>query len=161
MPIKEFIYNDGGRKAAGFTGKAGDCVCRAISIVSKRSYQEIYDRLSEGNKTQRKSKRSSNTVGKATASHGIHTTRKWFKDYMKELGFVWVPTSYIGQRTKIHLHHTELPEGRIIAKVSKHFTAVIDGVIHDTYDPRRFERDFRGNIQPTRLVYGYWRLDDE
>lgn len=26
-----FIYDDGGREAAGFKGKTGDCACRAIA----------------------------------------------------------------------------------------------------------------------------------
>jgi hypothetical protein len=42
----------------------------------------------------------------------------------------------------------ELPAGRIIARVSKHFVAIIDGVINDIYDPSR-----GGN----RCVYGYYR----
>ena len=28
------VYNDGGRKAAGYKGDAGDCVARAIAIAS-------------------------------------------------------------------------------------------------------------------------------
>lgn len=34
-----FIFNDGGRAAAGFRGKAGDCVCRAIAIAAERPYR--------------------------------------------------------------------------------------------------------------------------
>ena len=44
-----FVYNDGGREAAGYKGKAGDCVCRAIAIAARLPYQEVYDRLAEGN----------------------------------------------------------------------------------------------------------------
>src|SRR5262245_46562233 len=29
-----FVYDDGGRAAAGFKGKAGDCVCRAIALAT-------------------------------------------------------------------------------------------------------------------------------
>jgi hypothetical protein len=54
----------------------------------------------------------------------------------------------IGQGCTTHLRRSELPTtGRLIVSVSKHITAVIDGVIHDTHDPSR-----RG----TRCVYGYW-----
>jgi hypothetical protein len=28
-----FVYDDGGRAAAGYTGRAGDCVVRAIAIA--------------------------------------------------------------------------------------------------------------------------------
>ena len=31
-------YNDGGRSAAGFSGKTGDCVCRAIAIATGKPY---------------------------------------------------------------------------------------------------------------------------
>lgn len=29
-----FVYDDGGRSAAGFKGKTGDCVTRAIAIAT-------------------------------------------------------------------------------------------------------------------------------
>jgi len=143
-----FVYNDGGREAAGYKGKAGDCVCRSIAIAARLPYQEVYDRLAEGNASQRKSKRSK---GKRirSARNGINTTRKWFKDYMLELGFVWTPTMHIGSGCKVHLKADELPSGRLVCNVSKHQVTVIDGVVNDTYDCSR---------KGTRCVYGYWRL---
>ena len=80
---------------------------------------------------------------------GIHVKRKWCQDYMRELGFVWVPTMGIGTGCKVHLRARELPKGRLVVSCSKHWTAVIDGVIHDNHDPSRGGR---------RCVYGYWRL---
>lgn len=142
-------YHDGGRKAAGYVGDARDCVCRAIAITSGRPYGEIYEALAAGNAGQRKSKRGSNHAGRRTARNGINTTRKWFKDYMASLGFTWVPTMQIGSGCKVHMREGELPMGRIIAVVSKHYSAVIDGVIHDTYDCSR---------DGTRCVYGYWKI---
>ena len=44
----EFIYNDGGRAAAGFKGSAGDCVTRSIAIAAGKPYQEVYDALFKG-----------------------------------------------------------------------------------------------------------------
>jgi len=73
----------------------------------------------------------------ASARNGINTGRKWFKDYMVELGFSWVPTIKIGQGCKIHLRDDELPSGRLVVLVSNHMTAVIDDVIHDTDDCSR------------------------
>ena len=56
--MTKFIFNDGGRKAAGFKRKnAGDCVCRAIAIAADLPYAEVHKALSEGNYSQRKSKR--------------------------------------------------------------------------------------------------------
>ena len=144
-----FIQDDGGRAAAGYKGKAGDCVCRAVAIASGRPYQEVYDRLARGNATQRTTRRSRGRrcEGEQTAAHGILTGRKWFKDYMAELGATWVPTMKIGSGCKVHLRADELPKGRLAVNVSRHLAAVIDGVIHDTYDCSR---------GGTRCVYGYW-----
>lgn len=147
----EMVINDGGRAAAGFKGKTGDCVARAIAIASGRPYQEVYDRLAEGNAKQRRGagRRKMAKDGVRTAARGINTTRKWFKDYMAELGFTWTPTMKIGQGCKVHLRSSELPKGRLVVSCSKHLTAVIDGVLHDTYDCSR---------EGTRCVYGYYSL---
>jgi hypothetical protein len=143
--MTQFKFNDGGRAEAGYKGFAGDCVCRAICIVTELPYQQVYDRLSIGNATQRQRKKYGKRI--KSAAHGISTKRKWFEDYMTELGFTWVPTMKIGQGCKVHLKADELPMGRIIVNVSKHFTTMIDGVINDTYDPSR---------GGTRCVYGYY-----
>jgi hypothetical protein len=104
-----FVYNDGGREAAGYQGNAGDCVCRAIAIAAQLPYQQVYDRLAEGNLTQRKSKHDTEKRTRS-ARNGINTTRLWFKAYMVELGFVWTPTMSIGSGCKVHLIAGELPK---------------------------------------------------
>ena len=141
----QFVYDDGGRAAAGFKGKAGDCVARAVAIASGRPYAEVYGRLAKETGDQRITRRT--RVRGATARSGILTKRKWFKDYMAELGFSWTPTMKIGSGCKVHLRADELPRGRIIVALSHHYAAVIDGVIHDTYESDR---------DGTRCVYGYW-----
>jgi hypothetical protein len=147
----KFQYNDGGRQASGRKGLTGDCVCRAIAIASGRSYEEVYDRLAEGNATQRRSKHDVKRRSRS-ASRGICVKRQWFKDYMHELGFRWIPTMQIGQGCKVHLSADELPKGRLVVAVSKHYCAVIDGVLHDTYEDTR---------EGTRCVYGYWILEKD
>jgi hypothetical protein len=147
--MEAFKFNDGGREAAGYKGKTGDCVCRSIAIVTGLPYQQVYEVLANGNATQRKGKREGSKAGVRTAAKGINTKRKWFADYMASLGFVWTPTMLIGQGCKVHLKAEELPTGKLIVNVSNHFTAVIDGVINDTYDCSR---------GGTRCVYGYYKL---
>lgn len=144
----QFQFNDGGRALAGFKGSAGDCVCRAISIASGKPYAEVYDYLSKMNASQRM---PNGVKRNRTASKGINVNRKWFKDYMNALGFVWIPTMQIGQGCKVHLRSDELPNGRLVCMVSKHLVAVIDGVINDTYDCSR---------EGTRCVYGYYMLKE-
>ena len=142
----KFQYNDGGRSAAGFKGLTGDCVARAVAIASGRSYAEVYARLAEGTGSQRAGKSGKRS---ASARSGINVNRKWFKDLMVEWGFVWVPTMTIGSGCKVHLRADELPAGRLVVSVSKHYTSMIDGVINDTWNPDR---------GGDRCVYGYWKL---
>ncbi len=155
----DFCYNDGGRASAGFKGAAGDCVARAIAIASGKSYAEIYAVLASGTGAQRASK----VRGKRSASarNGVNVKRKWFKDYMTTLGFRWIPTMKIGSGCTVHLLKDELPMGSLVVLVSKHYTAVIDGVIHDTYNPTRETILVEQGKQRMshRCVYGYWVLE--
>ena len=48
--------DDGGRSAAGYKGKAGDCVVRSIAIVTGMSYQKVYQDLYNENKKFRPTK---------------------------------------------------------------------------------------------------------
>lgn len=153
-----FVYNDGGRKDAGFTGHVGDCVARSIAIATERPYRDVYWELHEGAMTERITKHG----GKGAVRNGIRTTRKWFKEYMEKLGWEFVPTMGIGTGCRVHLVAGELPMGRLIVAVSKHYTAVIDGVVHDTHDPQRRIHWFKPGttvVEKTteRCVYGYWR----
>lgn len=136
-----FTYNDGGRANAGFKGKAGDCVCRAVAIATEQDYATVYVALARGAGSERLTK------GK-TARNDIHTSRRWFKDYMIGLGWVWTATMGIGTGCKVHLTEGELPVGCLIVAVSRHMVAVVDGTILDTFNPDREGR---------RCVYGYWR----
>ncbi len=137
-----FIKNDGGRAAASYKGEAGDCACRSVAIATGKPYQEVYDALNELATRERTGKRKR---GRSNARTGVHgaTLRK----YMESIGWRFTPTMHIGQGCKVHLRDGELPMGRLVVNVSKHFTAVIDGVIHDSHDPSR-----GGN----RCVYGYY-----
>lgn len=138
------VHDDGGRAAAGFRGTAGDCVARSIAIASGRPYREIYAALAQSTGTQRAGKRGKRP---ASARNGVNVTRKWFREYLHSLGAVWHPTMGIGTGCRVHLTASELPAGRLVVAVSRHYTTVIDGVIHDLFDPSR---------NGTRCVYGYW-----
>lgn len=140
-----FEKNDGGREAAGYKGDASDCVARSIAIAAELPYKEVYDALADGNANQRASNRTPKRS--RSARNGVSVTRKWFKDYMQSLGFTWTATMFIGSGCKTHLRADELPTSRIIVSLSKHYAAVIDGALHDTYDCSR---------NGTRCVYGYW-----
>ena len=138
-----FVENDGGRAEAGFKGQAGDCVCRSIAIATGKPYREVYDALNEFAQSERTGPRKR---GKSSARTGVY--KDTIRKYMASIGWQWVPTMQVGQGCTVHLKKAELPGGRLVVSVSKHITAVIDGVIHDTHDPSR---------NGTRCVYGYYR----
>lgn len=131
-----FVWNDGGRHAAGFKGDAGDCVTRAITIAAELDYAKVYSDLAL---------LMSMTGKPRSARNGV--AKKVYQPYILDLGFRWVPTMGIGTGCQVHLRADELPEGRIICRLSRHLCAVVDGVIHDTHDCSR---------DGTRCVYGYW-----
>jgi hypothetical protein len=129
-----FKYDDGGRANAGYKGKTGDCVTRAIAIASGKGYKEVYDLIN-------------NVASKPVARSGV--PKKVVAQVMKDLGFKWTATMKIGSGCKVHLKADELPTGRVVCRTSRHLVAVIDGVVHDTYDCTR---------DGSRCVYGYWTM---
>ena len=140
--MENFNFNDGGRKEAGFKGDTGDCVCRAIAIVTGKSYKEVYDTLNVLAKTERIGIRK---IRKSNSRTGTYRTT--YDKYLKSLGYEWIPTMGIGTGCKIHLCENELPKGKVIVRVSRHMVAVIDGVVNDTHDCSR---------EGKRCVYGYY-----
>lgn len=144
-----FHLNDGGREAAGFKGGAGDCVVRAISIAAQLPYIQVYEDLRLANAAyaeERNDKLARRLTAKGSSPrNGNH--RNVFHDYILSHGFDWVPTMKVGAGCQVHLLANELPTGRLIVKVSKHLSAVIDGIIEDTHNPSR---------GGSRCVYGYY-----
>ena len=145
----EIKIDDGGRAAAGYTGKAGDCVVRSVAIATGLPYKKIYDDLYLANKNFRISSKSklAKSLKQKNDSPRTGTHRVVLKEYLKKLGWNWHPTMFVGQGCKIHLRKSELPSGTLIVSCSKHITIVKDGVLIDTYDCSR---------NGTRCVYGYW-----
>lgn len=135
----QFIYDDGGRKAAGFRGDtASDCVVRAIAIATQQPYAVVHaevDRLAD-----------EECFDGSDAEHGVKKPLR--RRYIESLGWEWHPTMGIGTGCKVHLRAGELPAGRLIVSVSRHLVAVVDGAIRDTHDCSR---------DGTRCVYGYYK----
>ncbi len=138
----QWIENDGGRAAAGYKGSTGDCVCRAIAIATGKPCQEVYDCLNGLSTHEHIGKRKR---GISNARTGVY--KQTYRRYLESIGWKWTPTMGIGTGCKVHLKESELPKGNLIIALSKHLTAVLDGVIYDTHDPSR---------EGTRCVYGYF-----
>ena len=145
----ELKMDDCGRAAAGYKGKAGDCVVRSIAIATGIAYSEVYEDLYKENEEFRNTSRTrlAKSLKQKNDSPRAGTHRVVLKKYLQKLGWKWTPTMFIGQGCKVHLKKEELPMGTLIVSCSKHITVVKDGVLYDTYDCSR---------NGTRCVYGYW-----
>lgn len=150
-PPIDFVWNDGGRSAAGYKGATGDCVVRSVAIAMERDYASVY------NDMKRLLVLASDHRVKQGKDAGIRSPRHGvpipvLKPYMKALGWHWIPSMGIGTGCRIHLRQNELPHGRLIVRLSGHMAAVIDGTVHDTYDCSR---------DGTRCVYGFFAHPDD
>lgn len=130
----KFIYDDGGRSKY-FKGTAGDCVTRAIAIATGIDYKEVYDTIKG--------------LLNHTPRNGL--SKRETKDIMHYFGFDWYAPKF-GGSYKLHLKEEDLPMGTIICQVSKHVVCVKDKIIYDAFNPSR---------NGTRMVYGFWYLEDE
>lgn len=133
--------DDGGRKVAGFKGSAGDCACRALAIACEMPYADAYRLINETASHERPGR------GRTRSSARTGVWMPTMRRVMRELGWQWNPTMSIGSGCQVHLKASELPAGRIIVRLSGHYAAVVDGVLHDTHDSSR---------EGTRCVYGFW-----
>ena len=140
--MAKYIYSDGGRANAGRKGLTGDCGIRALALVTGLDYSEVYKTAAEFCKAEKPSK---TRRGISSPRSGIHTVT--FHKLAEHYGLEWVGIMKIGQGVTVHVNADELPAGRMVLRLSRHYSAYIDGAVHDNHDPRR---------NGTRAVYGYW-----
>lgn len=137
----DWIYDDGGRAAAGYRGEAGDCAVRAAAIATGQPYKVMYDAINVAAAKERP------RAGRKRSSARDGVWPRTLGAVLADHGFTWVPTMGIGTGCRVHLAASELPAGRLVVRVSKHYCAVVDGVVRDNHDPGR---------DGSRCVYGYW-----
>lgn len=129
-PQRAFHYNDGGRSKY-FKGNAADCGPRAMAIALQLDYKQCYDELADENKK---------AGGKRTAREGLY--RSVYETVLYRHGWTWHKAPVIeGRKAK----YFDMPQGRVIVRMARHYSAVINGVVHDTWDCRE------------KMVYGYWK----
>ena len=128
--MQNFTYNDGGRKASGRKGSAGDCGVRAMAIALGLDYDTCYKELAQANKDAGYEKSARNGLFKEV-----------FQSVLEKHGWTWhtAPT-FSGRKAYV----SDLPQGTHICRMRRHYATVIDGVLHDTFD------------SSYKMVYGYW-----
>lgn len=137
----KFVYADGGRNKYFKAEHVGDCVTRAIANATGLDYKKVYDDLNRI--TKKKKQRGSSRSG---------IMMEVAKEYIENcLGWTWIPCMKIGTGCKVHVREDDLPNGRLILRLTRHFTCVENGALYDTYDCSR---------GGTRCVYGYWKKQE-
>jgi hypothetical protein len=147
-----WVKDDGGRSKSGIPSaekKVGDCVARAIAIATQRPYREVHDALvvrsvhhvATDNSSYGKWTRRKGGIRHFDADHGC--ADEVYGPYLQSLGWKFTTTKGM----KVHLRADALPPGRLIVHLRRHLAAVIDGVIHDTFNCGESGR---------MPVQGYW-----
>jgi hypothetical protein len=147
----DWVYDDGGRAEARIRTRArSDCAVRAIAIAVQKPYREVYEALSAAMCAHAMTAAYSggaeaSEVYRRQAKGGFNVARgcpdEVARAYLEGFGWFYTPA----KNRRVPLLQYDLPAGRIIVAVHRHFVAVIDGVIHDT-----------GDIARLRCVHGYY-----
>lgn len=111
-----WVATDGGRKAAGFDGDAGDCGVRAVAVVTDLSYRDAHSRFNYDEESDE---------GLANMSIG---------EFLRELGWSSIPLQ--GKGMNVREAAQEFGNGLIIAKMLNygHFVGIRDSKYHDTWN---------------------------
>jgi hypothetical protein len=122
-----FQYNDAGQPRSL---KSGYCGVRALVIATGMAWADAEKHLKTFTKNGK--------AGSGALSKGI--CKADYDAALKALGFVWrAAPKFTGRKARC----ADLTN-KVIARQSKHFTAVIDGTPHDIFDCSN------------KMVYGFW-----
>ncbi len=117
--------------------RTGDCVVRAIALVTNRSWEAIYSELAE----------------QGIKEGLMPNSRENWKKYLKKLGYEMqkMPKKENGKRFTIEEFANQLAKENktYIIKVAKHLTVVKNKNLYDTWNCS------------TRCVGNYWIIERE
>lgn len=150
MSAIEFVYDDGGKSKYISQKLSGDCFCRAVAIASGIEYIEVAKVISHFAAKERvsaKRLRKYKSAKSAISSAGAGVWKSTGERVLKHLGFEKVYSMRVGVGCEVHVKASELPLGRLVLSLSRHYAAVIDRVLHDNHDCSR---------DGTRCVYAIW-----
>ncbi|MDE2802240.1 MAG: hypothetical protein OXK21_05110 [Chloroflexota bacterium] len=158
-----YRYDDGGRAAAGYRGKTGDCVVRAIAICADDDYRAVYLTMAEHMKSNGYAA-SGNAYAtrernrKAPRRRGQLTARRVQDRVLEAYGFtkVRLPRGERPSYTEAHRRY-----GDCIVGTTKHLAAIVDGALRDTFDGRTYEWDVETRERKAQSVWARLQTTQE
>lgn len=122
-----FHYNDGGKRRSKRKKQIRDCTVRAVAIARCMEYDDAYDELK---------------------AHGRKSSTGFpFSRYIDKQK--WATRTDCNM--SIEEFVTKNPRGCFILLIRGHVFAVLDGVIHDSWNP----------VVKNRKVLSYWRINED
>lgn len=155
----KFNSNDGGREAAGFKGKTGDCVTRAIAIATGRDYSSVRKDLMGATSDFRSASKSRAARNAKSNSVRNGTLNKVYQPYLESIGWKRIALQKFGDSKRYYMTTDDIPMGTVIIEMRKHLVTVIDHVVQDTWDSRTTKKWIDGvptNEDTPRTITAYW-----
>ena len=120
----KYEYDDGGRAAAGYKGYAGDCVCRALTILEAGDYRANYRELAAGEAAAGHARSARNGISikvypKVFAAHGLVKVK--------------LPPGPKPTYAEAHRRY-----GDCIVTTARHVACLKGGALRDTFDGRTY-----------------------
>lgn len=142
-----FIKSDGGRAAAGYKGSARDCGVRAAALVTGADYRDTYAALFDRQRAFKAASKKKCVINRsASPRNGVwHMV---MHQHMADAGAQWIALAEIGgDVVRVRDVSERWPVGRIMIRLARHYSAIIDGVNYDTWEQH-----------PEKRVYGAWLM---
>lgn len=134
-----FQFNDGGCAESGRRGFAGDCVCRALAILTEQPYEHCYKALATANKAAGRRKSARNSV-----------TKRVYEPIFEAFGLRKVWAQSFGSGERLTFKQAYLLYGDCIVTTAKHVACLRNGALHDTHDCRTYE--WEGEIRERKAI---------
>lgn len=128
---KAWTFNDGGKHCSKRKGNR-DCGIRAVAIALHIPYDVSVALCKQFAHAGR--------MGSRSVAKGIF--KQDLDALLKSHGWEWCKApQFVGRKARA----ADMPAGTVIARMSHHYAAVIDGVVHDAWNSSE------------KMVYGYWK----
>lgn len=150
----DFTFDDGGRADAGFRGKTGDCVTRAIAICGRLDYRTVYREMAAAMAGHGYARSANAYLTRRAGRDGRRCPKKIQRDVIARFGFekVRLPRGPRPTYTEAHERY-----GDCIVSTRKHVCALVGGSVRDTFDDRVYDGSPYGlSTEEERKAMSVW-----